>query len=392
MKAHTVQLGGLVTIVGGGTPSRIRADYYNGDIPWITVKDFTDDFFIKGSKERITQLGLADSASRLIPAGNVILGTRMSVGKAAINLVDVAINQDLKALLCGSELEPRYLNFFLAAKATALEAQASGATVKGIKIDDIEALEIPLPTLTEQRRITERLEKADRLRRVGRYALELSYTLPHAAFLEMFGDPLLNPMNWPIDSLRKVCTRFSDGPFGSNLKTSHYSRDGVRVIRLQNIGVGEFLDEDRAYISPSHFNALRKHECLPGDVLIGTLGDPNLRACLLPSTVPSALNKADCIQARVDNQKADATYICWLLNMPTAIFLTPGMIHGETRARISMGQLAELPVPVPPLPRQQQFASVVRRFERLRAQQREAERQAQHLFQTLLHHAFVPQI
>jgi type I restriction enzyme S subunit len=164
--------------------------------------------------------------------------------------------------------------------------------------------------------------------------------------------------------------------------------EGVRVIRLQNIGVGDFVDDDKAYIAPSHFAELKKHECVPGDVLIGTLGDPNLRACIQPSTIPQALNKADCVQARVSVDRATPDYVTWLLNMPSTIYLAPGIIHGETRSRISMGQLAVLPVPVPPLPLQQKFAAIVRRFERLRAQQREAERQAEHLFQTLLHRAF----
>src|SRR5215475_12026903 len=86
--------------------------------------------------------------------------------------------------------------------------------------------------------------------------------------------------------------------FGSNLKTSHYRERGVRVIRLQNIGVGKFLDEDKAYISEEHFAALPRHHCFSGDVLIGTLGDPNLRACLQPKRIKRALNKADCILLR----------------------------------------------------------------------------------------------
>jgi type I restriction enzyme S subunit len=180
----------------------------------------------------------------------------------------------------------------------------------------------------------------------------------------------------------------SDGPFGSNLKSSHYKHEGIRVVRLQNIGVGYFIDEDKAFIAPSHFADLAKHECVPGDVLVGTLGDPNLRACLLPPSIPLALNKADCVQARVDEQRSNRDYMRWLLNIPSTIHLAPGMAHGQTRTRISMGQLAVLPVPVPPLPLQRKFADVVRRFERLRAQQREAERQAEHLFQTLLHRAF----
>lgn len=182
--------------------------------------------------------------------------------------------------------------------------------------------------------------------------------------------------------------RFADGPFGSNLKSEHYRPSGVRVIRLNNIGVGEFMDDDQAYISAEHFETLRKHECLPGDVLIGTLGDPNLRACIQPAAIKLALNKADCVQARPDPKKVNAEYLCGLLNIPSTLYLVPGMVHGQTRARVSMGELAELPIPIPPLPMQKRFAELVERHEQLRAGQREALRQADHLFQSLLHRAF----
>ena len=118
------------------------------------------------------------------------------------------------------------------------------------------------------------------------------------------------------------------------------------------------------------------------------MGDPNLRACIQPAHIPIALNKADCIQARPDPKHLNALYLQGLLNIPTTLHLVPGMVHGQTRARVSMGELARLPIPVPPLQLQQEFATLVERVERLRAVQREALRQAEHLFASLLHRAF----
>lgn len=262
------------------------------------------------------------------------------------------------------------------------------AAVPGLNREDAYEQQIPFPSLTEQDRVVALLEQLYRLRRTRRYTLELSDTFLAAAFLECFGDPKKNPKNWPHEPLAKLCNRFSDGPFGSNLKSAHYRSSGVRVIRLQNIGVGEFLNEDKSFVSIEHFAELRKHECRSGDVLIGTLGDPNLRACVQPVDIHIALNKADCVQARPNPQKVTAEFLCWLLNIPSTLLLAPGIVHGQTRERISMGQLAELPVPVPPVSFQQQFTKLVLRHERLRAGHREALRQADHLFQSLLHQAF----
>ena len=72
----------------------------------------------------------------------------------------------------------------------------------------------------------------------------------------MFGDPAFNPRRFARSPLRGMATKFSDGPFGSNLKSSHYVERGIRVVRLQNIGVSEFLDEDKAFVTEAHFASL----------------------------------------------------------------------------------------------------------------------------------------
>jgi type I restriction enzyme, S subunit len=265
----------------------------------------------------------------------------------AINRVPVTLNQDMKALICGDRVIPDYLARALQALSSKLLQTVRGTTADNISTDVLRALEIPLPTLPEQRRIAGQLEQADRLVRTRRYALELTDTFSPAAFLELFGDPKQNPNKWPQHYLSAVCSKFSDGPFGSNLKSSHYHSSGVRVVRLQNIGVGEFLDDDKAFISKEHFATLQKHACLPGDVLIGTMGDPNLRACIQPADIPIALNKADCIQARPAPKHLNAFYLQVLLNMPSVLYLVPGMIHGQTRARVSMVNLPNFPSPCP---------------------------------------------
>jgi type I restriction enzyme S subunit len=96
--------------------------------------------------------------------------------------------------------------------------------------------------------------------------------------------------------LGEIVSYASDGPFGSKLKTEHYAPAGARVVRLQNIGDGEFDDGDRAYISLSYYAELRRYALLPNDILVAGLGDENHpvgRACLLPPELRPAINKAD---------------------------------------------------------------------------------------------------
>jgi len=191
-----------------------------------------------------------------------------------------------------------------------------------------------------------------------------------------------------MKTIREVAERISDGPFGSNLKTEHYVTSGVRVIRLQNIGVGEFLDDDKVFISLDHYSKIRKHTCLPEDVIVGTLGDPNLRACILPHHVEIAVNKADCIQVRPNKNIVTAEYLCYLLNTPQMLTLASSYFHGETRTRISMSQVASLRIPIPPISVQKRYAQIVVSSDRVSASQQQSTQEINELFHSLMKKAF----
>ena len=383
-------LGEITTVVAGSTPSTTVSNYWDGDIVWVTPADMgkLQSSVIRDSGRRITESGFDAAGLELVPANSVVLSTRAPIGHLALAGIPLCTNQGCKAFVPSPSILGQYLYYALQVAVPRLKALGTGTTFMEVSKADLEDFVIPFPPLPIQRRIAGILDKADRLRRMRRYALELSDQFLPALFLRMFGDPTRNPKGWPERPLRRLCTKFSEGPFGSDLKTSHYRSDGVRVVRLQNIGVGEFLDADKVYISNEHFSELKRHECTTGDVLIGTLGDPNLRACLLPAEIGTALNKADCEQARVNPTETTAEYVCWFLNMPQSLQIVPGLVHGQTRSRISSGQMAALPVPTPPLSLQKSFSRMVCEYEQLRDSHREVLRQAEHLFQSLLNRYF----
>lgn len=141
----------IYKIVGGGTPKRNNAQYWNGNIPWVTVKDLNGEI-INGAKECITTAGLQESASNLIPAGTVIIATRMAVGKSVVSECDVAINQDLKAIFPKAILVPGYLRYWLLYKAKFVERIAGGSTVKGVSLSTIRNLEMLLPISVDEQK------------------------------------------------------------------------------------------------------------------------------------------------------------------------------------------------------------------------------------------------
>ncbi len=158
----------------------------------------------------------------------------------------------------------------------------------------------------------------------------------------------------------------TDGPFGSNLKTVHYTETGPRVIRLQNIGDGEFRRED-AHISSDHYESLLAHSVRPDDLIVASLGQSLPRACLVPNWVPPAIVKADCIRVRL-HPEVNRSYVNLALQDPRLRRETDVDIKGVGRPRLGLQKIRQLPVPVAPRAEQDRIVEAVEEhFSRLTA-------------------------
>jgi type I restriction enzyme, S subunit len=147
----------LAAIVGGGTPSKSKASYFQGTIPFMTVKDMHARF-IEDTQDHITQEALDDSASTLIPADTLVVATRMSLGKIARPKVALAINQDLKALFLNAGIDKTYVEYAWRSQESQIQAMGTGTTVKGIRLEDVRSLEFAVAPSTEQTRIADQLD------------------------------------------------------------------------------------------------------------------------------------------------------------------------------------------------------------------------------------------
>lgn len=150
------RLGDLVlTITGGGTPSKSNPTYWGGDIPWASVKDLKDNKYLNQTEDCITREGLINSSTNLIPAGRVIVSTRMGLGKLVINRIATAINQDLKALELPDEVDIDF--FYILYRTKAIKGK--GTTVAGISQEALLNIPAALPPMEEQRRIVSKIDE-----------------------------------------------------------------------------------------------------------------------------------------------------------------------------------------------------------------------------------------
>lgn len=185
MKAEwqTKALGEVCDVIGGGTPSKDNADFYTGEIPWATVRDMRSDV-IAETEFRITEVAVKSSATNVIPSGNVVIATRVGLGKVCLLGQDTAINQDLRGIVPkdGKQLAIRYLFWWLKSIAPVIVAEGTGATVQGVKLPFVKSLKIPLPSISEQQRIVAILDEAFAGIATARAAAEQNGENAHALF------------------------------------------------------------------------------------------------------------------------------------------------------------------------------------------------------------------
>lgn len=154
------------------------------------------------------------------------------------------------------------------------------------------------------------------------------------------------PNDWGTTRFGNLNLTVSDGPFGSNLKTSDYTDTGIRVIRLENIGYGEFIEEKRSFISEEKYETIKKHSVYPGTIVVSSFVTDAVRSCIVPKSIPLAINKADCFAAVLEGHRTDTNFAAFFLQSPEVFNQVEDLVHGVGRPRINTTQLKELHFPI----------------------------------------------
>ena len=160
-----IKLGELCNTVSGGTPSTKFAEYYEGDIPWITTTSLGPNH-IDGTtaKAFITKKAIDNSATKLIPAGNILFGTRVGVGKSSLNDVDICTNQDIAAIVGIDEnrFNKLFIKYVLDFYQPYYNSIKKGATILGITSDDLKNTIVPDVSLCKQNAFETFVEQIDK--------------------------------------------------------------------------------------------------------------------------------------------------------------------------------------------------------------------------------------
>ncbi len=260
---------------------------------------------------------------------------------------------------------------------------ATGANYPAVSDAKVKASAIPLPPLAEQKRIAGILDQADRLRAKRRESLAQLDTLLQSTFLDLFGDPVTNPMGWEKPCLEEVCEKVVDCPHS----TPRWSDAGVICLRTSNLGKGEWIWTDTRFVTEDDYRERTKRsEILPDDIVLSREGTVGVLA-LVAEGMRVCMGQR-LVQLRTIESKLHPKFLLRLLVHDLAPERLGRLMTGSTSKHLNVRDLRKLPIPLPPLERQRRFADIVDSIEQQKTSQRAHLAELDTLFASLQSSAF----
>ena len=379
-------IGEVCEVVSGATPKTGRPEFWDGNVPWVTPKDLSElgQKHLSDTPRKITKAGLKSCSARMLPAQSVLLSSRAPIGLVAINTLPVCTNQGFKSLVPRFDLvSPDFLFWWLKAQEKHIQSKGRGATFKEVSKKIVEDLQIPLPPLAEQKRIAGILDAADALRAKRREALAQLDTLLQSTFLDMFGDPVTNPMGWDQCVVGDVVHAAKDGPHVSPT----YAESGVPFLSTRHIKPGEVVWEDLKYIDQDEANRQWK-KCKPefGDILYTKGGTTGIAARVTTSEPFAVWVHVALLKPMV--KKVHPIWIEAMLNSAYCYTQSQRYTHGIANRDLGLKRMVNIQMYLPLLAEQHRYAAIVKSVEQQRVSQRAHLNELDTLFASLQSRAF----
>ena len=353
----------LFTLQMGKTPSRDNSSYWGeSENSWISIADLTNSGkYISNTKETLSDLAVAESGIKKIPANTVIMSFKLSLGKVAITEKEMYSNEAIMAFIDKGveKISPEYLYYLLRAKdwSKGTNKAVMGATLNKTTLSTIKIRFHEYDNQLEIVNILNRVSSSIELRQRQLTKLD---ELIKARFVEMFGDPVANIANWPIERLEKHLTIIG----GYAFKSDGFRAKGIPVLRIGNINSGYFQPTNMVYWHDD--STLERYKIHPGDLVIsltGTVGKNDYgNVCILGNDYSEYyLNQRN---AKLElKETLNGIYLSELLKFPQIKGRLTGISRGIRQANISNKDILSLPILIPPISLQKQFATFVERVD-----------------------------
>lgn len=380
----------VADVVTGTTPSTKHPEYYGDEIPFIGPSELGSSIPITSSTKWLSNEG--GKEARLLPNESVLVCCiGATIGKVGFAGTGLATNQQINALVFDqTQVFPRYGFYYCQTLEKLIRHQGASTTLPLLPKSRFQKLEIPLPPIEEQRRIAAVLDKADAVRRKQKEAIALTEELLRSVFLEMFGDPVTNPREWEVWSMKELIKKISTG-WSAGGEDEPLGEGEWGVLKISAVTTGNFIPTEFKNVGKPPF---KKPTIVPkrGDLLFTRANTRELVAatCLVESDherifLPDKIWSIETREGIVTRE-----YLRFLLAEPKYRRLLTRKATGTSGSMLNVSQkkLLEMSAPVPPIDLQRHFSDFVWKNLGLRDKYRLAVDHSEDEFNSLLQRAF----
>ena len=352
----------LFTLQMGKTPSRDNSSYWEkSENNWISIADLTNSGkYISNTKETLSDSAVAESGIKKIPANTVIMSFKLSLGKVAITEKEMYSNEAIMAFIDKGveKISPEYLYYLLRAKdwSKGTNKAVMGATLNKATLSTIK---IQLHEYDNQLEIVNMLNRVSSSIDFRKQQLTKLDELIKARFVEMFGDMLLNSLEWPekpLEGLADIVSGITKGR-----KTTETGLIEVPYMAVSNVKSG-YIDWTTIKTILATKQEIEQYRLMPDDILMTEGGDPDKvgRGAIIKNPLENSIHQNHIFRVRLDKSELLPAYFAEYLQHQKAKRYFLGCAKQTTGiASINMRQLRALPVLIPPLSLQNQFAAFV---------------------------------
>lgn len=389
----------VTVLVGGGTPSRSKQEYFGGNVPWVTPTDLPPIGTVRllgAVAENITELGLKNSSATLVPPGTVLFSSRASIGKIAVADRECSTNQGFCNFVPKNDvIESWYLAYYLSASTNDIAALAEKTTFKEVSRKKLRSFCIPVPSLKEQRRIVRHirkcLERIDEICRLRDEGVRESKVIESSMFHDLLHDGREVP-RWPIVRLGDLTI---SSKYGTSVRAG-LEPVGTPILRMGNI-VDGYLDVSNLKYVDLPVEQRRKYLLSPGDVLINRTNSLELvgKAATFDRDDGDWVYASYLVRIQVDGSRVLPEYVTATINSRIGrnyVLATARRAIGMVN--INAKEMAGFPIPLPPLDVQRELVDRIAEVRRVGQQIRFGlgAEDADHLSNAVLRKAFAGEL
>lgn len=371
-----VRLESVASWGSGGTPSRKHEEYYNGDILWIKTGELNNGW-IYDTEEKITDEGLKKSSAKLFPPYSVLIAMYgATIGKVAILGVPATTNQACACAVCNQSLLYMYLFYYCISQKNVFIEKGKGGAQPNISQIILKQHPIPLPPLSEQQRIVERIEELfakldeakERLQEVAD-----SFAVRKAAILhKAFTGELIGKQVTELVPLENLVDLIKIGPFGSSLHESDYIENGIPLVNPKHIVQQRIVPQSKISISDEKAEELSSYKLKENDIVLGRRGEMG-RCAPISNREENWICGTGSMIIRLKKEYDAKLYSLILGSQATVTYLENSAV-GSTLKNLNEKIVRKIPVP--------QFSNeeqheIVRLIDDLLARERAAQKAAE---------------